>query len=112
MALNTLKAKMAAKANVRQREAAAESGRRRSERRPYIIEGWLSRPNDPSNELEVRSLNVSQHGIAFQVAERLEAGQFFAMEIGLGDQRLISEVRIISCRPGEGGKFDVGAEFC
>src|SRR5688500_3834645 len=88
------------------------NGRRRSERRPYIIEGWLSRPNNPNDEREVVYPNISQHGVAFKLPERLEAGQFFAIEIGLGDQRLISEIRVVNCRPAEGGMFDIGGEFC
>ena len=93
-------------------EEATGAGRRRSERKPYIIEGWLSRPNNPADEIEVVALNVSSHGIAFKLPKRLELGEFFAMEIGLGEQRMISEVRVVSCRPCDGGMFDVGAEFC
>jgi hypothetical protein len=93
-------------------EEATGAGRRRSERKPYIIEGWLARPNNPADEIEVIALNVSAHGIAFKLPKQLELGEFFAMEIGLGDQRMISEVRVVSCRPCDGGMFDVGAEFC
>ena len=93
-------------------EEATGAGRRRSERKPYIIEGWLSRPNDPGDEIEVVALNVSHHGIGFKMPQPLNLGEFFTMEIGLGEQRMISEVRVVSCRACDGGMFDVGAEFC
>jgi hypothetical protein len=110
MAWNTLRNRPARVAP--RNEQVTGIGRRRSERRPYIIEGWLSRPNDPSDELEVVALNVSQHGVGFKLPKALEPGEFFAIEIGLGEQRMISEVRIVSCRPAGDGLFDVGAEFC
>ena len=34
------------------------------------------------------------------------------IEVGLGAQQVVSEVRIISCRESEDGVFEVGAEFC
>jgi hypothetical protein len=83
MAWNSLKHKAAPAAR---NENATGAGRRRSERRPYIIEGWLSRPNNPSDEIEVVALNMSQHGIGFKLPKPLQPGEFFAMEIGLGEQ--------------------------
>lgn len=95
--------------------AGVVSNRRRSERIPQVMAAWICSPTatDPAKERqEVTSLNLSRHGIGFRASRELATGVFCVMEIGIGEQRLVSEVHIVSCRRGDDGRFDVGAEFC
>jgi hypothetical protein len=87
--------------------------RRRSTRKPHVAEAWVASPTAtrPDDKLEVTALNLSRHGVAFELPRPLPEGSFYVMEIGVGDQRLTSEVRIISCRKVD-GVYAVGAEFC
>lgn len=91
---------------------AAHANRRRSERRPYIVEAWLVSKADPESRTEVKTVNLSRHGIAFDLDRKVTPGSFHLMEIGFGHQRLIAEVRIITCRGISEGIFEIGAEFC
>lgn len=90
--------------------------RRRSGRLPHIIQSWLTPAGDdnPDSRLEISSLDLSQHGVAFGTWQPLAVGSFHVIEIGLGDQRLMSEVRVVSCRPfpALNGVYQIGAEFC
>lgn len=89
--------------------------KRRSTRAPHVVDAWICSPTavDPVEEREeVRSLNMSRHGLAFSSSRALVAGAFWMIEIGIGDQRIVSEIRIMNCRRGEDGLWDVGAEFC
>jgi hypothetical protein len=90
------------------------SDRRRSERRPYIIEAWISSPTAKSAEdrLVATSVNISRHGVAFEIESELPIHAYHVIEIGYGDQRLVSEIRTVSCRKAPSGNFEVGAEFC
>lgn len=89
------------------------ANRRRSERKPYVVEAWICSPTATSadEKAEVTALNVSRHGAAFESPDPLPIGSFHIIEIGVGAQRLCSEVRIVSCR-ATGEFFDIGAEFC
>jgi len=88
--------------------------RRRSLRTPHVAEAWICSPTAtrPEEKIEVTAINLSRHGVAFEIPAALATSQFYVMEIGVGDQRLVSEVRIISCRKAENGAYEVGAEFC
>jgi hypothetical protein len=90
--------------------------RRRSQRRAHVIQSWLAPAGDdsPDARTEISSLDLSQHGVAFGVWRPLTVGSFHVIEIGLGGQRLVSEVRIVSCRPFPtlNGVYRIGAEFC
>lgn len=92
----------------------AISERRRSERKPYVVEAFIISPTatDLRERREVTSVNLSRHGIAFDFDEPLPKKTYFRMEIGIGEQRMVTEVRIVSCRPIEDGLYQVGAEFC
>jgi hypothetical protein len=92
----------------------ATSERRRSERRPYICEAFLSSPTavDHSERVEVTAVNLSKTGVAFDCTEPLPKKAYYIIEIGMGEQRLVSEIRIVSCRPIEEGIYQVGAQFC
>ena len=90
--------------------AAAVDERRRSERYPYVVEAWLS--NDSTAPIELKTANLSRHGVRLTLERPLNVGEFFTIEIGVGRQALLSEVRIVSCFATEDGLYDVGAEFC
>ena len=94
-------------------ESSAEPDRRRSERTPHIVEAWISSPTatDPKDRDEVRSVNLSRHGIAFEHHTELPLGTFHAIDLALGEQRLRTEVRIMYCRSLGDGNFEIGAEF-
>src|SRR5690349_4580276 len=82
----------------------AQSDRRRSPRVPSVIEAWLAPVGsaDPDQRLEIASMDLSRHGVGFCVYRELPLGSFHVVEIALGDQRLVSEVRVVFCRPFEG----------
>lgn len=88
--------------------------RRRSERRPYVIEAYLSSPTatDPAERIEATAVNLSRHGICFDIEKSLPVGCFYTIEVGIGEQRLVAEVRIISCRQTDNDVYSVGAAFC
>ena len=100
------------------RAAAAVSGadRRRSPRVPSVIEAWLYPVgnDDPDQRLDIASMDLSRHGVGFCVYRGLELGSLHVIQIALGEQRLVAEVRVVFCRPfdGEPGLFQIGAEFC
>ena len=58
------------------------------------------------------SLNISRHGIGFELPTALPLGAFYIIEIGVGEQRLCSEIRLVSCKKNDAGLYEVGAEFC
>jgi hypothetical protein len=91
-----------------------EGDRRRSARAPHVVQGWVVSPTATREDekREVQGLNLSRHGVGFELTTPMPVGTFFAMEIGVGDQRLRSEVRIISCRQNASGVYEIGAEFC
>jgi PilZ domain len=88
--------------------------RRRSERKPYTVEAYIISPTatDPNQRKEVTSVNLSRHGLAFDFTEALAKKTYWMIEIDMGDQRLISEIRIMACRAIENGLYQIGAEFC
>jgi hypothetical protein len=88
--------------------------RRRSVRIPHVIEAWINSPTATHAEerREVTCMNLSRHGAGFLFSEPLPTSAFYVLEIGLGEQRMISEVRIVSCKATENGQYEIGAEFC
>ena len=93
---------------------AAPDPRRRTQRYPHVVEAWISSPTakDPTERIEVESMDLSRHGVGFESDQPVPPGTFFIMEIGVGSQRLISEIRVAYCRPIDSGRYHVGAEFC
>jgi hypothetical protein len=91
-----------------------ERERRRSARTPHIVQAWVFSPTATRDDdrREVQALNLSRHGVGFEVPTAMPIDSFFMVEIGVGEQRLRSEVRIISCKRNGAGAFEVGAEFC
>jgi hypothetical protein len=93
--------------------AKSERNRRRSERTPHTSEAWLSSPTatDPADKVEVTTLNLSRHGVAFELQGPIPTGAFYLLRFNLGTQKVCTEIRILSCRPGD-ESFRIGAEFC
>jgi hypothetical protein len=94
--------------------AARDSDRRRSARTPHVVQAWVFSPTATRavDRREVQALNLSRHGVGFELPTAMPIDSFFMVEIGVGEQRLRSEVRIISCKTNGAGAFEVGAEFC
>ncbi len=88
--------------------------RRRSVRYPRVADAWIWSPTatDEEERLEVTAVNLSRHGVAFDLDTPVATGSFQMIEIALGEQRLVSEIRIVSCRKLENGQYEVGAAFC
>jgi hypothetical protein len=89
--------------------------RRRSERTPKVLDAWICSPTatDPLEEREeVTAISLSRHGVAFTLHHSIATGAFYVMEISMGPQQVLSEVRIISCRDAGNRQFEIGAEFC
>jgi hypothetical protein len=93
------------------KSAADASDRRRSPRRPHVIEAWIASPTATDERLEVMSVNISRHGVAFCIERDLPLGAYYVIEIGMGPQRIVSEIRTVSSKPVDGDRFEVGAEF-
>lgn len=88
--------------------------RRRSVRYPRVADAWIWSPTADVDEdrQEVTAVNLSRHGVAFDLERPVASGSFQMIEIALGEQRLVSEIRIISCRKLDSGQYEVGAAFC
>ena len=82
-------------------------------RKPYVVEAWLASPTarDPKDRHEVVGVNISRHGIAFELPVAVATGAYFVFQVGNGVQQLKSEVRILSCKKHD-GRYRIGAEFC
>jgi hypothetical protein len=93
--------------------AKPETERRRSQRKPHVVQAWIASPTavDPADRQEVLAVNVSRHGVAFERRDPLPTGTFHVLDIVMGTQRMRSEVRIQSCRKIDQGRFEIGAEF-
>ena len=88
--------------------------RRRSQRRAETCDAFIASPTstDPSERWEVRGVNLSRHGIGFHSPVWLPPRAYFAIDFGLGNQRVCCEIRVNNCRALDDGSFEVGAEFC
>jgi PilZ domain len=89
-----------------------ERERRRSNRTAHTCEAWLSSPTatDPSDRVEVTTLNFSRHGVCFEIPVKVPTGAYYILRFGIDSQKINSEIRILSCRPGD-ESFKIGAEF-
>jgi hypothetical protein len=92
--------------------ATQERERRRSARTPHACEAWLSSPTatDPADRVEVTTLNLSRHGVCFEIPVAVPTGAYYILRVGVGPQKINSEIRILSCRPSD-QSFKIGAEF-
>lgn len=92
----------------------ASKDRRRSDRAPKVLDAWICSPTATNRAEErevVTSVNLSRHGVAFVLEHSVPTGAFYIIDIAMGGQQVASEVRIISCRKAEDGRYEVGAEF-
>ena len=87
--------------------------RRRSHRRPDTCDAFVASPTatDPTERWEVRGVNLNRHGIGFRSPVWLPPRAFFAIDFGLGSQRVRCEIRVMNCRALDDGGFEVGGEF-
>lgn len=86
--------------------------RRRSMRQEREVVAFVSTA-DGTTRVAVTDVNLSRHGVGFTSFHAFAEGLFCLIEIGFGDQRLISEIQIVSCRAGARGVANrIGAEFC
>ncbi len=85
------------------------TNRRRSERFPYIVEATLSTDTET---FDVETANLSRHGVGLTVDSELAVGSFYMFEIAIGPKTVETEIRVVSCRALEDGRFEIGAEFC
>ena len=87
--------------------------RRRSPRIHHIMETYVSSPTASPDEprMEATSVNLSRHGIGFETIEPLAINAYYMLEIGLDDQRLEVEVRVVSCNKTDHENYYIGAEF-
>jgi hypothetical protein len=88
--------------------------RRRSQRKQHVVEAWIISPTatKASERLEVTSVNISRHGVCFSLAREIPEGAFYVIEVLMGEQKIVSEIRVIDCRKDAAGRYDVGGEFC
>jgi hypothetical protein len=88
--------------------------RRRSERKQHVVEAWIISPTATrsSEKLEVKSVNISRHGVCFSLAQTIPEGSYYIIEVLMGEQKIVSEIHVVTCRTDNAGRFDVGAEFC
>jgi hypothetical protein len=85
--------------------------RRRSQREDRQVLAFVATA-DGGTRVAVSDLNLSRHGVGFTSFQPFAEGSFCLIEIGFGDQRLISEIQVVSCKPSREGQHKVGAEFC
>jgi hypothetical protein len=92
----------------------SDKERRRSERKPHVVEAWISSPTaiKETDREEVTAVNLSRHGLGFESQRPLPVSTFHVIDIAMGEQRIRTEIRIISCRSGGNGRSEIGAEFC
>ncbi len=90
--------------------------RRRGDRKPCVCDAWVFSPTATSEDdkIEVLGLNLSRHGVAFDVAAPLAVGSFMKIELDIGEQRIVNEIRIIRCEKSAANpvRHHVGGEFC
>src|SRR3954447_20219192 len=71
--------------------------RRRSARRAHIVEASITSPTG-GPAIEVTGVDLSKHGVGLSVGKAVAAGTFHLLTLGLGAQRIVGEVRVVSCR--------------
>ncbi len=85
--------------------------RRRSPRRAHVVEASLASPTG-GKPLEVTGVDLSKYGVGLNVKKPIAANTFHILNLGLGAQRIVGEVRVLSCRKQSDGAYRVHAEFC
>ncbi len=91
--------------------------RRRSERVPQMVEGWMSgasnagRSGSNSSGRKVFVRDLSLHGVGLISDSASTVGDRCWVLIHRGALRLSTRVQIVACRPRDDGRFDLGGEF-
>jgi hypothetical protein len=85
--------------------------RRRSPRRAHVAEASLSSPTG-GQPVPVTGVDLSKKGVGLCVKHAIAAGTFHILNLGVDQQRIVSEVRVLSCRKQPDGSYRVHAEFC
>ncbi len=87
--------------------------RRRSERVPQLVDGWLSSPNDNSHATgrAVTIRDLSLHGVGILSDRPAVVGEKRWVLVNRGPMRLSTRMRVVSCRPGIEGTWEIGGEF-
>jgi hypothetical protein len=85
--------------------------RRRSDRAEKHVIAFVSTA-DGTTRVAVSDVNLSHHGVGFTSFHPFAEGMFCLIEIGFGEQRLISEIHVISTTSARNGQHKIGAEFC
>ena len=88
--------------------------RRRSVRRTYAEAAWISSADavDEGETLDATTVNLSRHGVRFDIHQPLPLGGCYRIELATSDQKLNNEIRIVSSQPTSTGRFSIGAAFC
>jgi hypothetical protein len=85
--------------------------RRRSPRRVHVVEASLVSPTGGPS-MEVTGVDLSKYGVGLNVKKPIAAETFHILNLGLGAQKIVGEVRVVSCRKQRDGAYRVHAEFC
>jgi hypothetical protein len=94
------------------RTAGRKNEQRRSPRKRSVMEAWISSPTSKHAERqEVISVDLSKHGVAFDASAPIPKNTFYIIEIGYGEQKIVAEIKTISCRKLCDGLYHVGSEF-
>ena len=85
--------------------------RRRSPRREHVVDASITSPTG-GPATEVTGVDLSKHGVGLSVGKAVAAGTFHILTLGLGAQRIVGEIRVVSCRKQGDSLYRVHAEFC
>ena len=85
--------------------------RRRSPRKPHVVEASITSPTG-GPAIEVTGVDLSKYGVGLSVGKAVPAGTFHLLTLGLGAQRMVGEIRVVSCRKQGDSLHRVHAEFC
>src|SRR5581483_11722436 len=78
--------------------------RRRSVRRPHTAEAFLSSPTGGQRN-EVACFDLSKHGVGLTLTTDIPAGTFHLLELAVGEQKIATEIHVLSCNRQADGSF-------
>lgn len=85
--------------------------RRRSPRRPHVVEASLTSPTG-GPAVQVTGFDLSRHGVGLTVPRIFPPGTFHLLTLGLGAQRIVGEIKVVSCRKQPDSTYRLHASFC
>ena len=86
--------------------------RRRSPRRPVSAQATLQPASgDASVDRHVMAFDLSLGGVGFRAPHPYKVGAVYRITL-TGPMVLNARVRVVSCRRGSNGLYDVGGAFC